>query len=250
MDMFHGFPLSPAIPALCGIGDALSLLGISITLFGVGLVGGFAHCAPMCGPFVLMQIAASEGGGFAVGKLAAGALPGYQLGRMTTYVTLGAMMGGLGGSIAMLTQFRGLLALLLGFAAASFLLQAVRRLVPRFQGPTVPGYGAGLAVPLVRLIRANRGFALKGYPLGLVLGLLPCGFLYAALIAAGATGGALGGGIAMAGFALGTAPALMTVGVLGAGAALRWRTLAAELATPVFLINAITLGGLALRSLA
>jgi sulfite exporter TauE/SafE len=52
-----------------------------------------------------------------------------------------------------------------------------------------------------------------GHPFatGLFLGLLPCGLLYSAVIAAVARGGALDGALALATFGLGTAPALLGV---------------------------------------
>jgi sulfite exporter TauE/SafE len=250
MDPGHIGHLSSALVAFCGVADAYGAFGIAVALFGTGLVGSFAHCAPMCGPFVMMQLTEPDGGGFALRKLAAGALPGYQLGRMTTYAALGLLVGGLGGSLVALTQFHWLLALLLGLAAASFLLQAVKGILPWLAGAAFAGLGSRFAPLLARLIRSDGRLALRGFPLGLVLGFLPCGFLYAALIAAAATGGAAAGGIAMAGFALGTMPALVVVGLLGAGAALRWRRFAVRLATPVFLVNALTLAGLAARALA
>ena len=249
MDPVHGAHIASALAAFCGVADGYGALGIATALFAAGAVGGFAHCAPMCGPFVMMQLTEPEGGGFALRKLAAGALPGYQLGRITTYLTLGLLVGKLGGSLATLAQLHWLPAVLLGLAAASFLLQALKGVLPWLAGTALAGLGGRFAPPLARLIRGDRRLALRGFPLGLVLGLLPCGFLYAALIAAGATGGALAGGIAMAGFALGTMPALVVVGMLGAGAALRWRRVAARLATPLFLVNALTLGGLAARAL-
>ncbi len=47
--------------------------------------------------------------------------------------------------------------------------------------------------------------------MGLFLGLLPCGLLYSAVIAAVARGGALDGAAALAVFGVGTAPALLGV---------------------------------------
>jgi uncharacterized protein len=80
-----------------------------------------------------------------------------------------------------------------------------------------------------------------------VLGLLPCGFLYAALLAAAASGGAIAGALAMAAFALGTIPALAVVGVAGTALLRRWRMAARSVAAGIFLLNAATLGALALR---
>lgn len=247
MDAIHAAHLAPILSGLCGSGGPWAILGIAAALFATGLVGGFAHCAPMCGPFVLMQIAEPAGSGLALRRLAAGALPFYHLGRLTTYVGLGLASGGLGGTLSALAPFRFFAALLLALAALSFLLQALGR-IGRFLpalGMTEAGqHYARLAAPLLRRMPAHP--VLGGYRLGLVLGLLPCGFLYGAVIAAAASGGVLAGGLVMAAFALGTVPGLAAVGVVGTGLA-RWRRLAAAITTPVFLMNAVTLGGLALR---
>jgi sulfite exporter TauE/SafE len=249
MDLLHAAHAPLGLAPLCGVGGPLGLLGVALALGSVGLVGGFAHCAAMCGPFVLMQAAPGEGG-LTLRRLALGAAPGYQLGRLTTYVALGAAMGALGGGVEALAPVRAIAALLLLLAALSFLLEALKLLRRGQRAPRSPGQGAVLARALAPLVAGERRLALGGYPLGLVLGLLPCGFLYAALLAAAATGGVIAGAVAMAGFALGTAPALACVGVLGAAAAGRWRGPAARLAAPILLVNALLLAGLAARLLA
>jgi sulfite exporter TauE/SafE len=81
--------------------------------------------------------------------------------------------------------------------------------------------------------------------LGLLLGLLPCGLVYGALAVAAATGSALSGALAMLAFAAGTAPALMSIGVIGRafGVRLSGRWQRAPLA-----INTLVVGLLALRA--
>ncbi|HEV2550087.1 MAG TPA: sulfite exporter TauE/SafE family protein [Stellaceae bacterium] len=249
MELLHPLHLAPALTALCG-GDAAGFLGIAAGLLSLGLVGGAVHCAPMCGPFVLMQLA-EPAGGVGVQRVASSALPGYQLGRLTTYIALGAAFGGLGGTVMQAIHWRPIAGSLLAIAAFSFLAQALKS--SGLSSASVPfaGIGAQLVTPLLgpieRLLRMRR-LRLTGYALGLVLGFLPCGLLYTALIAAAAAGGAVAGGLAMAAFALGTMPALMTLGLLGAGALRRWREPLRRIATPLFLFNALLLGGLALRS--
>ncbi len=80
------------------------------------------------------------------------------------------------------------------------------------------------------------------------MGLLPCGFLYAALAAAAGAGGAAQGALAMAGFALGTVPSLLVVGFAGAMAAKRWRAALAALAPGLLAINAALLFWMAWRA--
>jgi sulfite exporter TauE/SafE len=237
-----------ALASWCGA-DPLAFGGIALGLFAAALVGGFAHCAPMCGPFVLMQVAGRECDGLGVRRLAAGALPAYHLGRLTTYAGLGAAAGGLGASLLSIMPFRWIAVALLGLAALSFLLQGLGGAARWLPGLGLGAADSRLAAGLASLARPllRPGARVAGYRLGLVLGLLPCGFLYSALLAAAATGGAVAGGLAMGAFALGTVPALAAVGLLGTGVLQRWRGAAAAIAVPIFLLNAVTLGGLALR---
>ena len=58
---------------------------------------------------------------------------------------------------------------------------------------------------------ANRRMPAHPFATGLFLGLLPCGFLYSAVVAAIGRGGALASALALALFGLGTAPALLGV---------------------------------------
>lgn len=244
--LFHSTHAMPVLGALCSAGDPLALLGISLALFATALVGGFAHCAPMCAPFVLLQLP-GDAGGASLRRLGGGLLPGYHLGRLTTYTALGAVLGASGGALGMLAGTRWILAALLALAAAGFLFQALKRILPlRLDAP-----GARLGVPLARLAGKllRRRSGVRGYALGVVLGFLPCGFLYAALLAACATGSALGGAVAMAGFALGTVPALAVVGLFGAGVLHRLRGRAALAATPILLLNAAAFAGFALRAM-
>jgi sulfite exporter TauE/SafE len=75
----------------------------------------------------------------------------------------------------------------------------------------VPGFSGGGRL-FTRVAAALKG-RVPGHPFatGLFLGLLPCGLLYSALIAAVGRGGVVQGGIALAVFGLGTVPALFGV---------------------------------------
>jgi sulfite exporter TauE/SafE len=201
-------------------------------LFLTALLGSFAHCVPMCGPFVLMQ------SGGSAGKL----LPRYQAGRLVTYIALGALAGGAGGWIAGQSALRWPLAVLLGVAALAFLAQAAARLFS-LGGEAL----AFLSRPLARLVVPLAARQPGGFKLGLLLGLLPCGFLYAALAASAATGSALGGAMAMASFGIGTVPALVMVSLVGRAALSRWRALATPALTGLLLLNALSLSAAALH---
>ncbi len=75
----------------------------------------------------------------------------------------------------------------------------------------VPGLETGGS--LFAKVAARLKGRVPGHPfaIGLFLGLLPCGLLYSAVIAAVSRGGPLEGAAALALFGLGTAPALLGV---------------------------------------
>ncbi len=196
--------------------QTVDLLGF-LTL---GLLGGFGHCVGMCSPFVLFvsrRYAAPEGG-----RRAALAAQGwYTAGRVVTYAILGAIAGALGGAVEMAGALAGLrhaAMIVAGAVLVVWALVALSDLAWFRTGGTVFARVAGALkgrVPGLPAVARQRlaPSAKVGHPFatGLFLGLLPCGFLYAAVIAAVARGGAFDGALALALFGLGTAPALFGV---------------------------------------
>jgi len=246
------------LAALCAPAATLgSGGGIVLGLLLAGAAGSAMHCVPMCGGFVLGQVADRVARLPATHlcewrRIGAGVLLPYHLGRLTTYAALGALAGAGGGVLAGLPRFGWLSAALLLLAAALFLLHALRRLAPAFASGLAglerapPGWGRTIARISARIDRSRAG---GGYALGLVLGLLPCGFLYAALTAASATFSPLYGGLGMLAFGLGTAPALIAVGIAGQAAGRHWQRGVARIGPAVMLLNATLLTALALRHL-
>ena len=183
--------------ALQAVGQHLDLLAFLM----LGLLGSAAHCVGMCSPFVLMV---SRRYGAPDGRHAPWAAQlWYTGGRIVTYAALGAVAGAFGG----LVQFAGALlgvqrtaAVLAGAVLVVWALFGLLAWVPRASG------GAAFT----RVLGLLRG-KVPGHPfaLGLFLGLLPCGLLYSAVVAAVSRGGALEGALALAAFGLGTAPALL-----------------------------------------
>jgi sulfite exporter TauE/SafE len=97
--------------------------------------------------------------------------------------------------------------------------------------------------------RLDRTRAGGGYLLGVALGFLPCGFLYAALAAAASSSNPMLGIAGMVAFGLGTVPALAAVGVAGQAAGQRWQRAVAVVSPVVMLGNAALLATLALGRL-
>jgi sulfite exporter TauE/SafE len=184
-------------------------------LFVSGLLGGFGHCTGMCGPVV---------GAFSLCLGERGQLPPhllYHLGRVTTYGAIGGAAGLAGsflGIAAALGRFQrgiaigaGLLVVLAGLALGGWL--------PRLRLSSGAAESRGLPARLARFARESGGPGVF-FPLGLILGFLPCGLVYAALLTAARAGmeagspaaGFLRGFLAMALFGAGTIPPLLLVG--------------------------------------
>jgi len=184
-----------------------------------GLIGGFGHCAGMCGPLVAsLGLGAPRAG---LRRALAGQLL-YHAGRVTTYATIGALMGLTGsfvntaGHLAglqnVVSVLAGVLMVAMGLGAAG-LVPSARRLEERLSGR------------LFRVVRSvlDGGGTGRFYALGLSFGFLPCGLSYSAFVGAAGTGGLPEGLLFALAFALGTVPALFLVGAAAAALSARLR---------------------------
>ena len=232
--------------AFCG--NSLHLIasgsaGLPLALFLAGLAGSLVHCAGMCGPFVLSQVMSDAASTHdrrygEWQRLAGAALVPYHLGRLTTYTLLGALAGAATMVVASTELFGWLSALLLVLAAGLLLAQAF-------------GLVLGAGTPSTRIVaRLAAGFSastspLARYGLGVVLGFLPCGLVYAALAAAAGTASPLEGAFALSAFAFGTMPALVLIGWGGLIARRRLRSAARWIGAPLLTGNALVLLALA-----
>jgi sulfite exporter TauE/SafE len=238
--------LSPHQPLLAG-------------LFLAGLLGGFTHCMGMCGPFVLAQSMqpAGRGEGLILRRLSSWALLPYHLGRATTYAALGATAALLSRQIIGTPFQHALMATLLAMAGVVFLMQFFKAFIPAKAGISRRSsrgsriHGNHMAKYISRLARpffaAPNG--MRGYVLGLMLGLLPCGLVYGALMMVAVTATPLAAAFGMALFALGTLPALWLVSS-GGHALQRWKpTLVPALSCSLMALNGLMLIVLAGQSL-
>lgn len=185
--------------------EPLDLLGFAM----LGLLGGFGHCLGMCGPFVLYV---SRRFGKGPERRLATLLQHlqYNLGRVTTYTLLGVVAGALGGAVNLAGSLVGLqraAAIVAGVLLILYGLGNALTLLPSLSATGGPLFQRVAAL----LARRAPGHALLT---GLLLGLLPCGLVFSALIAATARGGAVEGGAAVLVFGLGTVPAMLGLSVV------------------------------------
>jgi sulfite exporter TauE/SafE len=239
------------LAAICSPDGAQGLAGMLAALFLAGLAGSAVHCSAMCGPFVLSQSAGALARIPAAGlcerhRVASGLLLPYHAGRLLTYAALGAVGAG-AGALAGVAPWLGVVpSVLLGLAGVLFVDQAIRRLAPgRYSGLAVPVAGGLRRWISATTRRIGQSGARGGFLLGLVLGLLPCGFLYAAIAAASATASPWRGALCMLAFGLGTVPVLVLTAIAGQAAARNWSATMAAIGPALLLLNGTMLIGLA-----
>ncbi len=180
---------------------------LSVTsMFLIGLLGS-GHCVGMCGGIVaaLGFAADSDQSRWPI-------ILTYNLGRITSYGLMGALVGLLGyyGDQFLslgpwLRGFAGILLVLMGLYIAGWwrilaqLEKAGQHVWKRIQ-------------PLSKGLFKVRSIG-KGFLFGMLWGWLPCGLVYSALAYAGASATPVAGGLAMIAFGVGTMPAMFAGGV-------------------------------------
>ncbi len=177
----------------------LSLLGF----LSLGLLGGAGHCVGMCLPFVLIVERRFGTGRPSLGGL--GAQLQYAGGRVFTYAVLGAVAGAAGSVLQLAGGLLGLQRAAAILAGSALVLSGAASLAGlRWGGAPVGGRWLGWVGNLGSGGRLGRPWAM-----GLALGLLPCGLVYSALIAAAGLGSPVAGAVGLLVFGLGTVPALL-----------------------------------------
>ena len=194
--------------------EPLQLLSAAL----VGLLGG-VHCVGMCGGVVgALAFTLPPERRASLGRTLPYLLA-YNAGRITSYVVAGAAFGAVGAAAV-----SGLGGLKLAEAALSVLAGAFMVVL----GLYLAGWWQGLArleqagshlwrrlQPLGRRLVPVRSVR-DAWLLGVVWGWLPCGLVYSVLVWALSAGSAVGGGLLMASFGVGTLPTLLALGAAAA----------------------------------
>lgn len=172
------------------------LLAISL-----GFLGSF-HCIGMCGPIALaIPLKSKSFFGVFISSLL------YNLGRVTTYATLGFFFGFLGKGFA-IAGWQNILSISLGLSLLIILFVNTSR-INLFGKSGILVFLEKIKAPIRRLFGINTYSSL--FLIGLLNGLLPCGLVYLGIAGSMATLDPWKASLFMAAFGMGTLPAMLIV---------------------------------------
>jgi sulfite exporter TauE/SafE len=166
------------------------------TILASSLVGSL-HCVAMCGPLVGLH------GGVSSLRLALV----HALGRLTTYAALGALAGLVGGAVDLAGRLAAVQQVASIVAGAIVLAWGVRAIAVARGWLQVGGAGGAWFQRGLVQLRGRRAIS-RAWLIGVLTGLLPCGWLWAFVVSAAGTANPWTGAGVMAVFWLGTVPAM------------------------------------------
>lgn len=207
-------------------------LGVLASILAASALGSL-HCVAMCGP-----LAGMHGRSLRLAWM-------HSLGRLATYVVLGTLAGAVGGAIDLagrLGNMQRVATIVAGLVVVAWGVALLSRALGR-GGQPAPSRGTVFSSALVRIRTRRPGT--RAWLIGVVNGLLPCGWLWVFVVTAGGTASPWRGAAVMATFWLGTVPAMVGLIALAGPA---FRRIRARIPTiTAVAVLALGLGTLALR---
>ena len=170
-----------------------SYLSIPLGVFVASLLGS-THCASMCGP---IAITLNNSGGY---------MPLYHIGRLLSYLTLGALAGLLGE--AFLSGNFGIVSTVSVILISAFFIYTGYRLITGKPLDLIPGRFITAILSKPARWSFAKGKATRSLVIGIVNGFLPCGWVYIFVLGAVAAKNPLYGAGILFIFWLGTVPVL------------------------------------------
>lgn len=182
-----------------------------ISIISIAFLGSFGHCVGMCGGIVLAYSSIKiKPESSKISQSAAHLV--YSLGRVFTYSILGAVFGALGGVVTFSNTANGTMLI---FAGTAMVLAGLS-LMGKIKFLTLIEHSFSSSSIYKNAFRSvlNSKSNFSFFLLGMLNGLLPCGFVYFFAITAASTASPLYGALVMAIFGLSTIPAMFSLGFL------------------------------------
>lgn len=197
-----------------------------LAFFIAGLTGGFTHCISMCGSFAACERMCATKLCSTTATIDAALSLKYHSGRMLTYGSLGFAVAMLSKQLAATVWWPFISSLMLIGAGVLFLLSSVHACLKHTH---------------------HQPFTKYAYARGILLGFMPCGLLYAALMMAATLANPLSALLAMCIFTLGTMPALLLLSGSADILSRKWHDGMQYLGRAMMVFNGLSLIVMAIR---
>jgi len=176
------------------------------TGFLVGLFGSL-HCVGMCGPIAIaLPIFGESKLNIIAGRLL------YNFGRIITYSIMGALFGTLGNRVVLFGLQQNV-SILIGVIILLYVITPRKIKAKLSELSLYKSVTNFIKLNFAKLISKRTNKSL--FTIGLLNGILPCGFVYVGIAGAISTGDAINGALYMALFGLGTTPIMFATSLLG-----------------------------------
>ena len=180
-----------------------------ISIITIAFLGSFGHCIGMCGGIVIAYSSTKVQAQWNKAEQSIAHLL-YSFGRIFTYAILGAIFGAIGGVATFSNTANGILWLVAGTA----MLLTGLSLLGKIKFLTLIEHSFSKSIwyqtNFKALLHSQTFFSF--FLLGMLNGLLPCGFVYFFAITAASTASPFYGALVMIIFGLSTVPALFSLG--------------------------------------
>jgi len=182
-----------------------------LTIISIAFLGSFGHCIGMCGGIVVAYSTIK------INPQSSKVTQGiahllYSFGRVFTYTILGAMFGALGGVVTFSNNANGGLLIFAGVVMVLAGLSLMGKI--KFLTVIEHSFSSSSIYKTAFKSVLNSKSNISFFILGMLNGLLPCGFVYFFAITAASTADPLYGAMVMAIFGLSTIPAMFGLGFL------------------------------------
>jgi len=206
-------------------------IGLLINMFITGLVGSFTHCIGMCGPIAIGQMSMrlmnvpKEKMNQRNKLLCAASIP-YYIGKSLSYSLLAISFFSLTSALFQNPIMKFICAILMIIAAIFFITSAFAVNFPmilKFDNFKVIKFFTNQLMKITKSFTKNP-FGFRGWILGMLLGLIPCGLVYASIATAVSySSNFFIAGLSLFLFGLGTIPGLFLISYLGENILIIWR---------------------------
>jgi sulfite exporter TauE/SafE len=211
------------------------------TIFLVAFLGSIGHCIGMCGGFIMAYSAAKVDQTWNKTHQSIAHFL-YNIGRVVSYMIIGAIFGWLGKVFSFSMTSKGALFIFIGILMVLMGLSLMGKL--KFI-TYIESSGANSNIFKTAFRRLIYSKSLPSFfLLGMLNGFIPCGFVYFFAAFAAATASPFWGAVVMMVFGLATIPVLFTLGFFSSGLMqkIRFREMAMKVAGALVLLYGLYTG--------